>query len=377
MNKILNRYQKVPIDEFVNHVPKCPLVSVCVQTYQHINYIKKCLDGILMQKTNFPFEILLGEDASIDGTREICIDYAKNNSNKIRLFLHHRENVIFINGNPTGRYNLFHNLINARGKYIALCEGDDYWIDPFKLQRQYDFLDKNPGYGLVHTDINKYFVNQNNFIYSANSSSNIYPASGDIYESLLTYNYTIQTCTMFFRKDLINDAISDNKFFLFPAADLILQEHISNKSKVKYFDFSTAVRTHIRELPFHKVDIRERIKFQMEMMKFREECIINNKSRFSKSSLNRFKIKKNRIILRNNFFTQNHQEINKYYKKLRDLNAQKISDFLFYFISKSPIISSIIIKKRNYHIYFEKLRYKINGFSDIILKYLSQLVSIY
>ncbi|MEG9328953.1 glycosyltransferase [Salinimicrobium catena] len=143
-----NKYQKVTPQEYPNSVKKNPVVSVCVQTYQHESYIKNCLDGILMQKINFPLEILLGEDDSDDATREICIDYAQKYPDRIRLFLHHRENNIKIGGRPTGRFNFLHNIYSAQGKYIALCEGDDYWIDPYKLQKQVDFLEANPNYVL-------------------------------------------------------------------------------------------------------------------------------------------------------------------------------------------------------------------------------------
>jgi len=137
------KYQKVPVDLFPNVVTVNPFVSVCVQTYQHVAYIKDCLEGILMQQTNFPFEILLGEDQSTDRTREICTEYAKKYPDKIRLFLHHRENNIKIKGRPTGRFNFLYNLFCARGKYIAMCEGDDYWTDPLKLQKQVDNMETN------------------------------------------------------------------------------------------------------------------------------------------------------------------------------------------------------------------------------------------
>ncbi|MBL4586794.1 MAG: glycosyltransferase family 2 protein [Flavobacteriales bacterium] len=118
-----------------------PLVSVSIETYNHVNYIKACLDSVLMQQTDFEFEIILGEDASTDGTREICIEYAERHPDKIRLFLHHRDNNISIGGKPSGRFNLLYNLSKVRGKYIARCEGDDYWTDPLKLQKQVDFLE--------------------------------------------------------------------------------------------------------------------------------------------------------------------------------------------------------------------------------------------
>ena len=104
-----DKYQKVPVEEYPNSVSTKPTVSVCVQTYQHTHFIRDCLEGILMQETDFPFEILLGEDASTDGTREICIEYADKYPDKIRLFLHHRENNISIGGSPTGRFNFMFN----------------------------------------------------------------------------------------------------------------------------------------------------------------------------------------------------------------------------------------------------------------------------
>ncbi|MCI5055370.1 glycosyltransferase [Phaeodactylibacter sp.] len=144
-----SRYQKAPVEEYPNKVTDVPVVSVCVMTYQHKDYIRQCLDSILMQKTDFPFEVLLGEDASTDGTREICIEYAERYPDKIRLFLHERANNIHINGSPTGRFNFLYNLFSAKGEYIALCEGDDYWVDIHKLQKQYDFLESNLEYVLV------------------------------------------------------------------------------------------------------------------------------------------------------------------------------------------------------------------------------------
>lgn len=120
-----------------------PLVSVCVQTYQHGAYIEKCLSSILMQRVTFPLEIIVGEDDSLDGTREICLNFAEQYPNKVRLFLRSRKDVLHIMGAPSGRYNLVENLKACRGKYIALCEGDDYWTDPMKLQKQVAVLEND------------------------------------------------------------------------------------------------------------------------------------------------------------------------------------------------------------------------------------------
>ena len=121
--------------------PDC-VVSVCIQTYQHARYIRECLDSVLMQKVDFPWEIIIGEDDSTDGTREVCIEYAEKYPNLIRLFLRSRKDVIYVNDKPTGRHNMIENIKAARGKYIALLEGDDFWLNEYKLQKQIDFLDK-------------------------------------------------------------------------------------------------------------------------------------------------------------------------------------------------------------------------------------------
>lgn len=143
-----------------------PKVSICVQTYNHAAHIGQCLDGMLMQQTGFPFEIILGEDESNDGTREICQEYSSRFPNKINLYLRSRKDVIKINGRSTGRYNFIQNFKACKGEYIALCEGDDYWTDKEKLQSQVDFLDNNPEYVLSfhYTQIHKDGVLENDYL---------------------------------------------------------------------------------------------------------------------------------------------------------------------------------------------------------------------
>ncbi|TYP91720.1 Glycosyl transferase family 2 [Fodinibius salinus] len=125
-----------------------PQVSVCITTYQHSNYIRQCIESVLNQEATFPFEIIIGEDESTDGTREICKELAKAHPGKIRLFLRSRDNVRFINGNPTGRHNFLETLKAARGQYIAFCDGDDYWTNPEKLQKQYNYMESYPDMSL-------------------------------------------------------------------------------------------------------------------------------------------------------------------------------------------------------------------------------------
>ncbi|REJ75476.1 MAG: glycosyltransferase [Acidobacteria bacterium] len=149
-DEFLERYQRVEVEEHPNSVPVDPLVSICVQTYQHAPFIRECLDGILMQDTDHSFEVLIGEDQSTDGTREICIEYARRYPDKIRLFLHHRDNNIRISGRPTGRFPHTYNLLSSKGKYLAICDGDDAWTDPKKLEKQVAVLEEQKGTALCY-----------------------------------------------------------------------------------------------------------------------------------------------------------------------------------------------------------------------------------
>lgn len=187
-----SRYQKIAVEEYSNSVPDDIIVSVCVQTYQHEEFIRQCLDSILMQKTDFNFEILLGEDDSTDNTRKICIEYANKYPSKIRLFLHHRENNIYLNGKPSGRFNILYNFSSAKGRYVAICEGDDFWTDSLKLQKQVDFLDENIEYSLCTT----YSVDDIEFKGNKEGLKFIEYSHEDL---ILGKKYQTRTCTILFR----------------------------------------------------------------------------------------------------------------------------------------------------------------------------------
>jgi glycosyltransferase involved in cell wall biosynthesis len=151
-------FEKKVVFPYPSQVPNKVVLSVCVQTYNQANFIEKSLETILAQKTNFKYEILLGDDESSDGTREICIEYAKKYPDKIRLFLHHRENNIKIEGKSTGIFNSLYNLFSSTGDFIAYCDGDDFWRDEKKLQKQVDYLRNHPETVLTYHNIN--LINQ-------------------------------------------------------------------------------------------------------------------------------------------------------------------------------------------------------------------------
>ncbi|HRV03022.1 MAG TPA: glycosyltransferase [Mesotoga sp.] len=120
-----------------------PLVSVFMITYNHEKYIAQAIESALMQKTDFNYEIVIGEDCSTDRTREIVVDYANRYPEIIKPILH--ENNVGAKANSESVRKA------CIGKYVAILEGDDYWIDPLKLQKQVDFLESHPHFSVCFT----------------------------------------------------------------------------------------------------------------------------------------------------------------------------------------------------------------------------------
>lgn len=122
-----------------------PLVSIWITTYNHEKFISEAIEGVLMQKTNFSYEMVIGEDCSTDGTREILLGYKEKYPDKIQLFLPEQN---------LGMIPMFEATYSlCRGSYVAWLDGDDYWTDPYKLQKQVDFLEANPDFVMCFHNI--------------------------------------------------------------------------------------------------------------------------------------------------------------------------------------------------------------------------------
>lgn len=123
-----------------------PLLSIACTTYNHARYLSEALRGFLMQETDFPFEIIIHDDASTDGTQEIIAAYAKRYPRIIRTVLQ------TVNQYSQGRTSALVAFSHCRGSYIAFCEGDDYWTDPNKLRLQVNMMRSNPAITLTFHD---------------------------------------------------------------------------------------------------------------------------------------------------------------------------------------------------------------------------------
>lgn len=225
-----------------------PLVSIRCATYNHAPYIRQCLDGFVMQKTNFCFEAIVHDDASTDGTADIIREYAEKYPDIIKP-IYETENQYSKHDGSLAR------IMNAHmhGKYIAFCEGDDYWTDPLKLQKQVNFLEGNPEYGLVYTKAISFYQ-------TLNQMKNVIGGCGTSFLDILYYN-PIPTLTTCFRSDLYKSYIDEILPFSYSwkMGDYPLWIYLSQKSKVKFMDTITGVYRILHDSASHCPDIEKQL----------------------------------------------------------------------------------------------------------------------
>ena len=176
-----------------------PVISICCITFNHQNYIAEAINSFLMQETNFPFEILIHDDASTDDTPIIIKKYEKAFPNIIKP-IYQAENQY----QECSLMNSRFNFPRAKGKYIALCEGDDYWTDCTKLQKQADFLEGNPNYVITYTDSQPF--DENGLIIKDFGGATRDLSSNELLKSIPIY--TLTTCFRNVIKEIPCDLLS-------------------------------------------------------------------------------------------------------------------------------------------------------------------------
>lgn len=215
-----------------------PVVVIRCITYNHAEYIRQCLDGFIMQQTSFPFVAVVHDDASTDGTAEIVREYATKYPNIILPILESENQWSKHDGSLK---KIMDNACeNSGAKYIAECEGDDYWIDPLKLQKQVDFMESHPEVGLCYTDYNlcseKQIVAENIF---HNNPSRIICT----FEEQLINSAYIAPMTWLFKRELYMQIAPANSH---TDGTFALSLDFFANSKVAYLPETTAVyRSHI------------------------------------------------------------------------------------------------------------------------------------
>jgi len=214
-----------------------PIVSVLMLTYNHAPYLADAIEGVLAQHTDFPIELLIADDASTDGTRDVAMRYQRERPDVIRVVTGEVNVGAYENGCRVMR--------RIRGEFVAFCEGDDYWTDPLKLQRQVDFLRAHPEAGAVHTDFDHIVMRNGRWRRLSNVQKHRcgeqgVPA-GDIFTALLCGNF-IQTCTLCVRANLNREFFEGGLLkSSYPVGDWPLCLYIAAKHTFGYLPESTAV----------------------------------------------------------------------------------------------------------------------------------------
>jgi len=245
-----NEQQKFKIDEIPCQeisdpavLSKNPLVSVKMITYNHEPYIVQAIEGVVKQETEYPFELIIGEDCSTDGTREIVFEYQKKYPEIIR--------VITSDKNVGVKKNGYRTTNTCRGKYLAFCEGDDYWHHPDKLQKQVDYMESHPECGLVFADCDVYYDRSKKFIRSFNSFKGFHSCANLTIKEIIFGGMVKFTCTAMTRRELYEEVIQRDPY-LYQSEELLLGDmqawaEITLMSEALYFPETLATYRVISE----------------------------------------------------------------------------------------------------------------------------------
>ena len=208
------------------------LVSISCITHNHEKFITQAIESFLMQETNFEFEIVIGDDCSTDRTKEIILSYVDKFPGKIR-FINRLKNI----GSAP---NFMQTIKECNGKYIALCEGDDYWTDPLKLQKQVDFLEENSEYVLTSTQYEIINDSKEEIIFNQ-SIATIFQNHSSLFYEITNDNifdpFILQTHTILFKNKLIDENLYMHKL----CGDVFLISNLLLKGKGACLNFNSGV----------------------------------------------------------------------------------------------------------------------------------------
>lgn len=242
-----------------------PLVSICTLVYNHEYYLRECFEGIMMQKTDFAFEVLVHDDASTDNSAEIIREYTAKYPDIFKP-IYQKENQY----SKGVKVNATYQYPRAKGKYIALCEGDDYWTDPLKLQKQVDVLEVNPEYTMCFARAIEHYE-------GGSKEDKLFSLIEDRdYEGIEFFaNWIVPTASVLYRKEIFSTLLyreyTNNKNIIFGDTPLFLtcahygkvrgmsdvvsvyRRHEGGMTRAVLKDYDCCKRYHYHELEIYKV----------------------------------------------------------------------------------------------------------------------------
>lgn len=289
-----------------------PIISIVVLAYNLEKYIDHCIESLVNQQCNQAYEIVIGEDFSTDETSNICLQWQEKYPDLIR---------VLIRPANLGMSANFADTVKAtKGKYIAFCEGDDFWIDGNKLQLQYDYLEANLSVGLVHTNFN---MIQESGLYINKLNKN-HP-SGKVLHQLLEYSF-IATLTVMIRKEVLEQALTDRTELILhngKAIDYPLWLTCATFTEIAYLHKTTSTYRVMGESASHSKDINKQIAYQTVnrdlALSFQREFFPNDKL-LQRTIFNTYYY----VIMREAIRSGNKKSVWGYYKKIISNNFLQI-----------------------------------------------------
>lgn len=235
------------------------MVSIICIVYNQKQYIRECLDSFLMQKTNFKIEIVIHDDASTDGTAEIIREYEEKYPDLIKA-IYQQENQ-FSQG-----VNMWVSVPpHASGKYLAMCEGDDYWINPLMLQKEVDFLESNPEYGLVCGVANVYDEEKKQFVTKHGVKES------ETYETIVQGVNDIVTSTTLMKSQLLSQCVEDCRSLIDRTLfiDTAMWYWFAYNSKIKFINEVFSVYRVLPESLSHTKNQNKRLNLDMDFLRLK------------------------------------------------------------------------------------------------------------
>ncbi len=329
------RFEEINTDKNTDDVE----VTVWCTTYNHIEYIEKALEGFVNQETTFNYEVIVFDDASTDGTADVIRKYASEYPNIIKAYLA-KENTFQKPQQRLMRTKLKNSVV--KGKYIALCEGDDYWIYTKKLQRQYDLLEKYKE--MVMCFHNAIRVNGDDVMPQIIDMDTGVVDDDEIF---MCKNGRPPTASFFYRADVAKDLINSNAYLECPVGDDPLRHFMNAKGKIIYIDKCWSVRNYMHEGSWNRRFKEDRAfvrEYQKKFYKYFEKFDKETKYAFA-DQICKQKLELCAAAFYSEFTADSTQDCmeyakslskefgespNKYFYKLALTNANKYDDYIEY-----------------------------------------------
>lgn len=242
-----------------------PKVSVLICTYNHENYIEESITSALRQCFSQSYEILIGDDFSSDFTRRIVEQYQKAYPNQIRSFF---------NPNNLGASANFLGLVKAsRGEYVAVLDGDDFWIDPYKLQKQWEIVQKDPSYGMVCSYASVLDQESHRLIGTLGNKS------VECFKDLIVSDVDVASPTLFFNKRVLEKCISESDWYISNNYffDSVISYWFAYFSRIYFIPEELAVYRVLRNSGCHADDLSTQNSYRLRYYSIKLRFLLENK----------------------------------------------------------------------------------------------------